>query len=99
MPLQPCIIADCGEHKDGDSWGTAPNGGAGDAHPDFPEDADIDFKDVSARELFDLQGHGLTLADSIRRLREDQCDISGNVLFCYLMQIQARGQTEIFFSW
>uniref|UniRef100_A0A3P9NQ05 Peptidyl-prolyl cis-trans isomerase D n=1 Tax=Poecilia reticulata TaxID=8081 RepID=A0A3P9NQ05_POERE len=46
-PIKPCIIADCGEHKDGDSWGAAPDDGTGDAHPDFPEDSDIDFKDVS----------------------------------------------------
>ncbi|KAM9356669.1 peptidyl-prolyl cis-trans isomerase D [Symphorus nematophorus] len=45
-PVKPCVIADCGEHKDGDSWGNAPNDGSGDTHPDFPEDSDIDFKDV-----------------------------------------------------
>ncbi|KAK2904442.1 peptidyl-prolyl cis-trans isomerase D [Channa argus] len=45
-PVKPCVIADCGEHKDGDSWGVAPNDGSGDMHPDFPEDSDIDFKDV-----------------------------------------------------
>ncbi|XP_076005142.1 peptidyl-prolyl cis-trans isomerase D [Genypterus blacodes] len=45
-PVKPCFIADCGEHKDGDSWGAASVDGSGDAHPDFPEDADIDFKDV-----------------------------------------------------
>lgn len=47
LTLQTCIIADCGEHKDGDSWVVAPNDGSGDQHPDFPEDSDIDFKDVS----------------------------------------------------
>ncbi|XP_030624635.1 peptidyl-prolyl cis-trans isomerase D [Chanos chanos] len=45
-PVKPCIIADCGEHKAGDDWGVAPNDGSGDAHPDFPEDSDVDFKDV-----------------------------------------------------
>ncbi|KAM9377336.1 peptidyl-prolyl cis-trans isomerase D isoform 1-T1 [Pholidichthys leucotaenia] len=45
-PIKPCIIADCGEHKDGDSWGMAPNDGTGDSHPNFPEDSDVDFKDV-----------------------------------------------------
>uniref|UniRef100_H3D679 Peptidyl-prolyl cis-trans isomerase D n=1 Tax=Tetraodon nigroviridis TaxID=99883 RepID=H3D679_TETNG len=45
-PVKPCVIADCGEHKDGDSWGTAPNDGSGDAHPDYPEDSDISLKDV-----------------------------------------------------
>ncbi|XP_069557865.1 peptidyl-prolyl cis-trans isomerase D isoform X1 [Brachyistius frenatus] len=45
-PVKPCVIADCGEHKDGDGWGPAPNDGTGDAHPDFPEDSEIDFKDV-----------------------------------------------------
>lgn len=47
LPLQPCAIADCGEHKDGDSWGAAPNDGSGDAHSDYPEDSDINLKDVS----------------------------------------------------
>lgn len=64
--LQPCVIADCGEHKDGDSWGSAPNDGSGDTHPDFPEDSDIDFKDVSIGEDFELQGLEGALADSIR---------------------------------
>ncbi|KAM6923534.1 peptidyl-prolyl cis-trans isomerase D [Xenentodon cancila] len=46
VPIKPCIIAECGEHKDGDNWSTATNDGTGDALPDFPEDSDIDFKDV-----------------------------------------------------
>ncbi|XP_062331703.1 peptidyl-prolyl cis-trans isomerase D [Osmerus eperlanus] len=45
-PLKPCVIAECGEHKEGDGWGVAPSDGSGDAHPEFPEDSDIDFKDV-----------------------------------------------------
>ncbi|XP_042348700.1 peptidyl-prolyl cis-trans isomerase D [Plectropomus leopardus] len=45
-PVKPCVIADCGDHEDGDSWGTGPSDGSGDVHPDFPEDSDIDFKDV-----------------------------------------------------
>lgn len=45
-PVKLCVIAECGEHKDGDSWGVAPNDGSGDAHPDFPEDSDVDFKNV-----------------------------------------------------
>ncbi|XP_061580800.1 peptidyl-prolyl cis-trans isomerase D [Cololabis saira] len=47
-PIKPCVIADCGEHKDEDGWGTATNDGTGDAHPDFPEDSEIDFKDVDS---------------------------------------------------
>lgn len=45
--LQLCIIAECGELKEGDDWGIFPKDGSGDSHPDFPEDADIDLKDVS----------------------------------------------------
>ncbi|XP_029297051.1 peptidyl-prolyl cis-trans isomerase D [Cottoperca gobio] len=45
-PVKPCVIADCGEHKDGDSWGPASGDSSGDTHPDFPEDSDVDFKDV-----------------------------------------------------
>lgn len=52
LPLQPCVVADCGEHKDGDSWGVAPSDGSGDTHPDFPEDSDVDFKDVSVIALW-----------------------------------------------
>lgn len=45
--FQLCIIAECGELKEGDDWGITPQDGSGDAHPDFPEDSDIDLKDVS----------------------------------------------------
>ncbi|XP_068571319.1 peptidyl-prolyl cis-trans isomerase D [Cebidichthys violaceus] len=46
VPVKPCVIADCGEHKDEDSWSAGPSDGTGDTHPDFPEDSDVDFKDV-----------------------------------------------------
>jgi len=42
-----CVVADCGELKEGDDWGIVPQDGSGDAYPDFPEDSDIDLKDVS----------------------------------------------------
>uniref|UniRef100_A0A672QSZ7 Peptidyl-prolyl cis-trans isomerase D n=1 Tax=Sinocyclocheilus grahami TaxID=75366 RepID=A0A672QSZ7_SINGR len=45
-PVKPCIIAECGEHKEGDDWDIGPNDGSGDTYPDFPEDSDVDFKDV-----------------------------------------------------
>lgn len=45
--LQLCVIAECGELKEGDDWGIFPKDGSGDSYPDFPEDADIDLKDVS----------------------------------------------------
>ncbi|XP_043917984.1 peptidyl-prolyl cis-trans isomerase D isoform X2 [Protopterus annectens] len=45
-PVKPCIIADCGELKEGDDWGIAATDGTGDEHPDFPEDSDCDLKDV-----------------------------------------------------
>lgn len=45
--FQLCIIAECGELKEGDDWGIVPQDGSGDAHPDFPEDSDMDLKDVS----------------------------------------------------
>ena len=45
--LQLCVIAECGELKEGDDWGIFPKDGSGDSHPDFPEDADVDLKDVS----------------------------------------------------
>ncbi|XP_059377790.1 peptidyl-prolyl cis-trans isomerase D-like [Carassius carassius] len=45
-PVKPCIIAECREHKAGDDWSIALNDGSGDRYPDFPEDSDMDFKDV-----------------------------------------------------
>ncbi|KAH0505139.1 Peptidyl-prolyl cis-trans isomerase D [Microtus ochrogaster] len=45
-PAKLCIIAECGELKEGDDWGIFPKDGSGDSHPDFPEDADIDLKDA-----------------------------------------------------
>ncbi|KAF1479241.1 Peptidyl-prolyl cis-trans isomerase D, partial [Eudyptes chrysolophus] len=45
-PAKLCVIADCGELKEGDDWGIVPQDGSGDAYPDFPEDSDIDLKDV-----------------------------------------------------
>lgn len=50
--LQLCVIADCGELKEGDDWGLFPQDGSGDSYPDFPEDADVDLKDVSAPGCF-----------------------------------------------
>lgn len=93
--FQPCIISDCGEHQDGDSWGTAPNDGTGDVHPDFPEDSDMDFKDVSTVEVFDLQGHGVFLADSIRRLHQGLHTTLGHMLVCCPLQIQPREMIPI----
>ncbi|XP_010223091.1 PREDICTED: peptidyl-prolyl cis-trans isomerase D-like, partial [Tinamus guttatus] len=44
-PAKLCVIAECGELKEGEDWGIVPQDGSGDAHPDFPEDSDIDLKD------------------------------------------------------
>ncbi|KAM9331347.1 peptidyl-prolyl cis-trans isomerase D [Gastrophryne carolinensis] len=46
QPKKPCVIAECGELKDGDEWVTAPTDGSGDVHPDFPEDSDVELNDV-----------------------------------------------------
>ncbi|CAM4547520.1 peptidyl-prolyl cis-trans isomerase D isoform X1 [Lepidochelys kempii] len=45
-PAKLCIIAECGELKEGDNWGISPVDGSGDTHPDFPEDSDVDLKDI-----------------------------------------------------
>jgi len=45
-PNKPCVIAECGVFKEGDDWGVAPSDGSGDTHPDFPEDSEVDIKDV-----------------------------------------------------
>ncbi|XP_053111189.1 peptidyl-prolyl cis-trans isomerase D [Hemicordylus capensis] len=44
-PVKLCVIAECGELK-GDDWGILPMDGSGDIHPDFPEDSDVDLKQI-----------------------------------------------------
>ncbi|KAJ3587201.1 hypothetical protein NHX12_010799 [Muraenolepis orangiensis] len=61
-PLKPCVIADCGEYKEGAAWDGAPSDGSGDAHPDFPEDSDVDFKDVDKV---------LSVADDVKNIGND----------------------------
>lgn len=45
-PAKPCVIAECGELKDGDELVAPPLDGSGDTHPDFPEDSDVELNDV-----------------------------------------------------
>lgn len=65
-PAKMCVIADCGELKEGDDWGIIPKDGSGDCHPDFPEDADVDLKDVDKILLIaeDLKNIGNTFFKS-----------------------------------
>ncbi|EPY83683.1 peptidyl-prolyl cis-trans isomerase D [Camelus ferus] len=65
-PAKLCVIAECGELKDGDDWGIFPKDGSSDSHPDFPEDADIDLKDVDKILLIteDLKNIGNTFFKS-----------------------------------
>ncbi|EDL90962.1 rCG63199, partial [Rattus norvegicus] len=65
-PAKLCVIAECGELKEGDDWGIFPKDGSGDSHPDFPEDADIDLKDVDKILLIseDLKNIGNTFFKS-----------------------------------
>ncbi|KAF6096305.1 peptidylprolyl isomerase D [Phyllostomus discolor] len=65
-PAKSCVIAECGELKEGDDWGIFPEDGSGDKHPDFPEDADIDLKDVDKILLIaeDLKNIGNTFFKS-----------------------------------
>ncbi|KAG3276006.1 peptidyl-prolyl cis-trans isomerase D isoform X1 [Urocitellus parryii] len=65
-PVKLCVIAECGELKEGDDWGILPKDGSGDSHPDFPEDADIDLKDVDKILLIteDLKNIGNTFFKS-----------------------------------
>lgn len=61
-----CVIAECGELKEGDDWGIFPKDGSGDSHPDFPEVADVDLKDVDKIVLIseDLKNIGNTFFKS-----------------------------------
>uniref|UniRef100_A0A8I5TTH2 peptidylprolyl isomerase n=1 Tax=Pongo abelii TaxID=9601 RepID=A0A8I5TTH2_PONAB len=65
-PAKLCVIAECGELKEGDDWGIFPKDGSGDSHPDFPEDAAIDLKDVDKILLIteDLKNIGNTFFKS-----------------------------------
>ncbi|XP_068398495.1 peptidyl-prolyl cis-trans isomerase D isoform X6 [Eschrichtius robustus] len=65
-PAKLCVTAECGELKGGDDWGIFPKDGSGDSHPDFPEDADIDVKDVDKILLIteDLKDIGNTFFKS-----------------------------------
>uniref|UniRef100_A0A4W2FSY6 Peptidyl-prolyl cis-trans isomerase D n=1 Tax=Bos indicus x Bos taurus TaxID=30522 RepID=A0A4W2FSY6_BOBOX len=65
-PAKLCVIAECGELKEGDDWGIFPKDGSGDSHPDFPEDADVDLKDVDKILLIseDLKNIGNTFFKS-----------------------------------
>uniref|UniRef100_UPI00358E7BF9 peptidyl-prolyl cis-trans isomerase D n=1 Tax=Myxine glutinosa TaxID=7769 RepID=UPI00358E7BF9 len=47
-PVQACLIGDCGQFRNGEDWRVVPNDGTGDQYPDFPEDSDIDIRDVAA---------------------------------------------------
>uniref|UniRef100_A0A2K5C4V3 peptidylprolyl isomerase n=1 Tax=Aotus nancymaae TaxID=37293 RepID=A0A2K5C4V3_AOTNA len=52
--------------EEGNDWGIFPKDGSGDSHPDFPEDADIDLKDVDKILLMteDLKNIGNTFFKS-----------------------------------
>ncbi|KAM9041084.1 peptidyl-prolyl cis-trans isomerase D-like isoform 1-T1 [Megaptera novaeangliae] len=65
-PAKLYVIAECGELKEGDDWGIFPKDGSGDSHPDSPEDADIDLKDVDKIVLIteDLKNIGNTFFKS-----------------------------------
>ncbi|XP_054941758.1 peptidyl-prolyl cis-trans isomerase D isoform X2 [Physeter macrocephalus] len=65
-PAKLCVTADCGELQGRDDWGIFPKDGSGDSHPDFPEDADIDVKDVDKILLIteDLKNIGNTFFKS-----------------------------------
>ncbi|CAH1267646.1 PPID [Branchiostoma lanceolatum] len=45
-PTQPCVIADCGELLPGDDEGLSMDDGTGDTYMDWPEDSDVDLKNV-----------------------------------------------------
>ncbi|XP_058922807.1 peptidyl-prolyl cis-trans isomerase D [Kogia breviceps] len=65
-PAKLCVTADCGELQRRDDWGMFPTDGSGDSHPDFPEDADVDAKDVDKILLIteDLKNIGNTFFKS-----------------------------------
>ncbi|KAG8453877.1 hypothetical protein GDO86_000485 [Hymenochirus boettgeri] len=46
LPVKICLIAECGELKDGDNLVMTPLDGSGDTHPDFPEDSDVELNDA-----------------------------------------------------
>ncbi|XP_062992200.1 peptidyl-prolyl cis-trans isomerase D [Elgaria multicarinata webbii] len=44
-PAKLCIIAECGE-LEGDDCGISPMDGSGDTHAEFPEDSNVDLKEI-----------------------------------------------------
>ncbi|KAF3826142.1 hypothetical protein GH733_006256, partial [Mirounga leonina] len=72
-PAKLCIIAECGKLKEGDDWGIFPKDGSGDSHPDFPEDADIDLKDVD--KILTMIKHWLILRKLAREDKAIQAEL------------------------
>lgn len=44
--FQHCIISNCGEYAPGEDFGLRENDGTEDVYTPFPEDSDINFKEV-----------------------------------------------------
>ena len=65
-PAKLCVIAECRELKEGDDWEIFPRDGSCDSHPDFPEDVDVDLKDIDKIVLIseDLKNLGNTFFKS-----------------------------------
>ncbi|KAG8198691.1 hypothetical protein JTE90_015515 [Oedothorax gibbosus] len=45
-PLELCIISNCGEYKPGEDFGMCENDGTEDIYAPFPEDCDMDYKNI-----------------------------------------------------
>ncbi len=52
MLFQDCVICECGEFTEGESDALKiEDDGTGDVYPDSPEEAALDFKDVSLKHF------------------------------------------------
>ncbi|CAG2104645.1 unnamed protein product [Medioppia subpectinata] len=46
VPLEKCVVSDCGQFKAGEDWNLIINDGTEDVFPSFPEDSDLDFTSI-----------------------------------------------------
>lgn len=46
-PVVKCIIENCGQYKPGEDFGLVENDSTGDVYTDWPDDSELDFKDIN----------------------------------------------------
>ncbi|KAK6168345.1 hypothetical protein SNE40_020899 [Patella caerulea] len=65
-PVKDCVISDCGEILPGQPDGVHVDDGTGDMYPDWPTDADVDFKNKEEKEKI------LQIVDAVKAIGTEQ---------------------------